>query len=149
MKRMITTIFLVFFSLLCLAPIDNALILPVGERINPYKRLLWAVGMVESLNKDSALNPKEMAFGRYQIRQIRLDDYYLRTGIRYKLQEMYDSVKAEKVFLYYCNSPYEFEKIARCWNGGTNGMRYKQTYQYYLKVHKTLLLFTEYKLLKT
>jgi hypothetical protein len=115
MKLMLTLILLTINSLL-FAPEINQVAIVQGERIEPYAKLLHAIGTVESQNNDNAVNRKEMAFGRYQIREIRLKDYYQRTGIHFTLDEMKDSVKAKRVLLYYCRDPYDLDEIPLNWN---------------------------------
>ena len=123
-------------SLKLLAPEANSIIIDRDSGINPYDRLLYAIGMVESNNNDRALNCLEMAYGRYQIRQVRLNDYYKQTGIRYNLTDMYDQTKAKEVFMWYAyrigeDNP---ELIIRKWNGSGS-----KTYEYLRKVKKHLL----------
>ena len=80
--------------------------------------LTWkAVCVIESRNNPKAINKSEQAYGIVQVRQIRLDDYFQRTGIRYTLTEMLDTVKAKEVFMYYANILMDPETISRRWNG--------------------------------
>jgi len=102
----------------------------------PYEPIRRAVGIVESNLNPKAYNKAENAVGMYQIRQIRITDYNRRTGKSYTLEEMYDPIKSEEVFMYYARQIgwRNEEKIIRCWNGGPNGMRINQTKVYYQKV---------------
>jgi citrate lyase beta subunit len=130
---LLTVIFLLIFRAV-LAPEARMLWAEAAKKIDPYKRIMNAISFVESRHQDSVINWHELAYGRYQIRQVRLDDYYQRTGMRYELIDMLDSAKAAKVARYYAvmegwRNP---ERVARCWNGGVeNGMRYRQTLKYW------------------
>ena len=131
--RITISIFLfLLFSATMKAPTNTRLIIPAGVVIDPYVKLRYAVGMVESRNDDSAVNRLEMAHGRYQIRPIRLQDYFERTGIRYTLADMHDSVKAETVITYYIHSfgVYNQDKFILSWNC--------QSKEYLAKVKKYL-----------
>lgn len=82
-----------------------------------------------------AVNKIEQAYGYFQIRQVRLDDYYERTGIKYTLGDMLNYQKAERVFLHYAieigyRDP---GKIARDWNGSG-----PKTWEYWKKVKNYL-----------
>jgi hypothetical protein len=120
MKKMITllTIVLLFCRVL-FAPEFRTIAIPEAESIDPYKRLIHAIGMVEGRCDTLAYNPDEGAVGFFQIRPIRLKDYNKRTGSHYVMRDMLDYYKAEKVFLYYAREigyP-NYEKIAKNWNG--------------------------------
>ena len=119
MKKMVFIICFFLFSLNLFAPVSGSLVVEVSEPVNPFGKLIYAIGMVETKLDTLAYNPEEKAVGYFQIRPIRLRDYNERTGSNYKLKEMYDYEKAEKVFLYYASQigPYNFEKIAKNWNG--------------------------------
>jgi hypothetical protein len=78
-----------------------------------------------------AYNSKEKAVGIAQIRPIRLKHYNALTGKHYALKEMYDTLKAKEVFIYFCNGSYE--EIAKNWNGSG-----KMTEIYWSKVEKIL-----------
>jgi len=137
---LLTVIFLLIFRAV-LAPEARMLWAEAARKIDPYKRIMNAISFVESRHQDSVINWRELAYGRYQIRQVRLDDYLLRTGIRYELADMLDSAKAAKVFNYYAHqigyrNP---EKISREWNGGSpNGMKLNQTLKYWQMVKAVL-----------
>jgi soluble lytic murein transglycosylase-like protein len=122
------------------APGNKVLTIAKSAPIEPFKTLSLAVAMVESGNNPTAYNPKENAIGLYQIREIRIKDYNLKTGKGYKLKEMYDPIKSKSVFMYYAmeigaDNP---EKIIRCWNGGDKGMKKRSTIAYYKKVQKEM-----------
>ena len=128
---MLTILFLAI-TMRAFCPEYREMIIPEGERIQPFERLTYAIGMVESQNQDTSVNRSELAFGRYQIREIRLQDYFERTGIVYTLEEMKDSIKAKRVLLFYCDQfgPYQLDKICLDWNC--------QSRKYLAKVKKQL-----------
>ena len=66
-----------------------------------------------------AYNKLENAVGIFQIRQVKVDEYNRLTGSKYVLTDMYSCSNSEKVFLYFASlaGPYQFEKIAKAWNG--------------------------------
>ena len=128
--------FLTLISIRLLAPVSPAITIIVSEGINPFTKLIHAVGMVEGRCDTLAYNHEEGAHGFFQIRQVRINDYNRRTGSHYQLVEMYDYAKAEKVFLYYASQigPYNHEKIAKSWNGSG-----PMTIDYWRKIKKYLL----------
>ena len=135
MKRMVIIICFSVVSVNLFAPVSGGLVVEVTEPLNPFDKLIYAIGMVETKLDTLAYNPEEKATGFFQIRPIRLRDYNERTGSNYKLGDMYDYEKAEKVFLYYASQigPYNFEKIAKNWNGSG-----RKTRIYWSKVRKLL-----------
>jgi hypothetical protein len=50
-------------------------------------------------------------------------DYNIRTGSSYELADMFDYEISKEVFLYYASrtGPYNFEQIAKNWNGSGPG----------------------------
>ncbi|HLN20137.1 MAG TPA: hypothetical protein VK213_03555 [Bacteroidales bacterium] len=123
------------FSATAYAPVRPGLDLLRDEPVNPFRELIYAVGMVETGLDTLAYNPLEEAAGYFQIRPVRLDDYNKRTGSRYSLKDMYNYRIAEKIFLYYAEQtgPYDFEKIAKSWNGsGSMTIDYWNKVKYYL-----------------
>jgi len=98
--------------------------------------IINAIAYVESRHNPCAVNVEENAIGLLQIRQVRIDDYNQRTGKSYHLLDMHDRDKAIEVFDYYAMKIgyHNVERIARCWNGGANGMNKISTYNYYLRV---------------
>jgi len=133
--KLILTLLLLFLSLKsptvqCGSYLRCDLSITESSRIDPYEAIWTAICEVES-NTTSVINTKEQAYGIAQIRQIRLDDYYNRTGIRYSLVDMLDSIKSREVFYYYANKNKDTEQIVRRWNGDPNS---KQTLKYFNKV---------------
>lgn len=139
--KVIFIILLLLVSFKAFAPEFHWLPISIPEKIDPYKPIKYAIGMVEVFKAGKldtlAVNDYEQAYGYYQVRQCRLDDYYARTGIRYSLQDMLDYDKAERVFMYYATQiGYQNAgKIARSWNGSG-----PQTWDYWKKVRKFLII---------
>jgi hypothetical protein len=106
-----------------------------SQREEPFRKLISAIGRVETKFDTLAYNPDEEAVGYFQIRPIRIRDYNLRTGNSYTSSDMYNYEISEKVFLYYASliGPGNFEKIAKNWNGSG-----KKTIQYWKEVKKYL-----------
>jgi len=75
--------------------------------------------MVETKYDTLAYNTEEEATGYFQIRPVRLKEYNRLTGSSYTIKDMFNYKKSEKVFLYFADriGPYDFEQIARSWNG--------------------------------
>jgi hypothetical protein len=119
MKKYIFLLFLLLFTKVAFAPSYVSLPVIDSAPVRPFDKLIYAIGMAETKLDTLAYNPVEKAVGYFQIRPIRLRDYNQRTGSNLKLKEMYEYEKAEKVFMYYALKigPYDFEKIARNWNG--------------------------------
>ena len=135
LKRIVLVSVLLSVTFKALAPSRESIIITVSEPVNPYKRLIYAIGMVETKLDTFAYNPVEQAVGYFQIRPVRLEDYNKRTGKNYKLKDMYNYSISEKIFLYYAHQlgPYNFEKISRRWNGSG-----PKTYHYWNRVKKYL-----------
>ncbi len=124
-------IFLLLISLRAAAPNIIELCILQNGPINPFDKIIRAVGMVESKCNPQAINETEGAFGYFQIRGIRLLDYNQRTKSHYKLADMLDFNIAKRVFLYYASKIgiENSDKIIRRWNGSGS-----LTYQYLKKV---------------
>ena len=135
MKKMVVVVIFSVFSLNLFAPAANVMIIEPAISVNPFGKIIYAIGMVETKLDTFAYNPEERAVGYFQIRPIRIRDYNQRTGSNYRLKDMFDYDKAEKVFLYYASQigPYNNEKIAKNWNGSG-----KKTRIYWNKVKKHL-----------
>ena len=101
------------------APASNSFIVVRTLPVEPFKNLIHAIGMVETQYDTLAYNPLEEAVGYFQIRPIRLIDYNGRTGCAYSMNDLYNYEISKKIFLYYATEvgPYDFERIARAWNG--------------------------------
>jgi hypothetical protein len=134
-KIVFVTLILFSLTLRATAPNTETLTIFYSKPVEPYKKLIYAIGMVETKCDTLAYNPIEQAVGYFQIRPIRVKDYNRRTGSHYKLKDMYNYQISEKIFLYYAEQigPYDPGKIARNWNG--SGVR---TYYYWNRVKKYL-----------
>ena len=135
MKKILLMSILCTVTLAGFAPGNKVLYIAKEAQISPYEPLWEATSWVESSNNDRALNRKEMAFGRVQIRKVRLDDYYKRTGKRYKLTDCYNPEISKEIWIYYATqfSPYDYEHISKSWNG-----RGKSNRIYWSKIEKRL-----------
>jgi hypothetical protein len=118
-RRIVILILFLFYAGKVVAPDHRSILIADTPPIEPFTSLISAIGMVESGGDTLAYNELEKAVGFFQIRQVRLDDYNKRTGNKFRLIDMYDYGKAEKVFMFYASKlgPYNFEKIAKNWNG--------------------------------
>jgi hypothetical protein len=135
LKKLVLVSVFLSVTLKALAPSRESFIIFAPEPVNPYKRLIYAIGMVETKCDTLAYNPIEEAVGYFQIRPVRLEDYNKRTGSNYKKSDLYNYSISEKIFLYYAHlaGPYDFEKISRRWNGSG-----PKTYHYWNRVKKYL-----------
>jgi hypothetical protein len=115
----IICIFLLAISFRASAPCWQMIVIPDFFPAEPYKQLIYATAMVETGRDTLAYNPLEEAAGIFQIRPVRLVDYNKRTGNNYSRQDLFNYKISEEIFLYYASQigPYNFEKIARSWNG--------------------------------
>lgn len=95
-----------------------------------YERLMMAILEVESSGDTLAYNAIEDAYGPFQIRPIRLNDYNKRTGKKYRMNDCYTLKVSREVFLYYAKmiGP-DYETVAKRWNG--SGI---MTIEYWAKV---------------
>jgi hypothetical protein len=111
--------FLFIFSLQISAPVWRSMTIYKVQPIEPYKKLVFAIGMVETKCNTMAFNPLENAAGCFQIRPIRLIEYNRKTGNKYTRQDLFNYAVSEKIFLYFADKigPYNPELIARKWNG--------------------------------
>jgi hypothetical protein len=118
-KLEIICFLLVSFSLKVSAPCWNSITIYESPPVEPYKKIEFAIAMVETRGDTLAYNPFEDAVGIFQIRPIRLIDYNNRTGNNYSSNDLFNFEISEKIFLYYAdhNGPYNMEHIARRWNG--------------------------------
>lgn len=118
-KILFVTFILLSFSLQVSAPEWKSLIIFKQAPVEPYRKLAYAIGMVETKGDTLAYNPTEEAAGYFQIRPIRLTDYNNRTGSSYTMQDLFSFEISERIFLYFADliGPYNLEQIARRWNG--------------------------------
>jgi hypothetical protein len=135
-KKIVMLTLLLTFAFKVFAPTsEKTLTIIRTTAVEPYNKLIQAIGMVETQYDTLAFNPLEMAVGYFQIRPIRLVDYNSRTGSNYSRNDLFNYKISEKIFLYYASEigPYDFERIARTWNGSG-----KSTIQYWEQVKKIL-----------
>lgn len=132
-KIVFAALILFSFTFRVAAPDRGSLVIINTSPVEPYKKLIHAIGMIETKCDTLAYNPVEQAVGYFQIRPIRLKDYNRRTGSKYKMKDLFNYEISEKIFLYYAEQigPHDFEKISRKWNG--SGPR---TIHYWKKVKK-------------
>lgn len=118
-KKIFALTFLLLFAYKAYAPGSLAFVIVEKNPVNPYKKLINAIGMVETKHDTLAYNPIEEAVGYFQIRPIRVEDYNKRTGKAVKKMDLYNYKISEKIFLYYASQigPYNFRQIAMDWNG--------------------------------
>lgn len=118
-KVVFLTFLLLSFILRVSAPSWKTITIFEFPPIEPYKQLVFAIGIVETKSDTLAYNPVEEAAGYFQIRPIRLLDYNKRTGSNYTMKDLFNYEISEKIFLYFADQigPYNFEQIARRWNG--------------------------------
>ena len=118
MKKL-TLLITLILPLALFAPEAPAVTVAELSPINPYQPLAEAVSVVESLKNAFAVNVEEQAYGMYQIRQCKLDDFNAAHGTNYVLTDLFDVSLSEGIFYWHCGqySPYDFETIARAWNG--------------------------------
>ena len=87
------------------AIMTSAILLAVALTAAPSDKLLDAIAVVESHNKDNAVNVKEAAVGRYQIRPGYLKEVNriqgMRKGALYQYQDRLDPVKARQMVRIY------------------------------------------------
>jgi hypothetical protein len=144
-KKMITLlILLITFTFRLSAPEFRVLNIQAGVRINPYEKIWLAVCKVESDFDPLAYHMEDNdcpSIGIVQIQQSRVDDYFRRTGKRFKLSDCYDPAISKEIWIHYATLHHysQIEEICRKWNGGEeNGMKYKQTIVYWNKVKSNL-----------
>lgn len=136
--RSLKSVLIVFFSLLAIrvsAPDIKVTFISIPEPVNAYERIIKAVVQVESRGDTLAYNLSEGAIGAFQIRPIRLLDYYQRTGNNYKIEDCYNFEISKEIFLYYARQTgfQDYETIARNWNGSG-----ETTLDYWEKVKSNL-----------
>lgn len=133
--RTLMIMLFLFISLKASAPANFKMTIVEYDTVEPFRRLIWAIGMVETGHDTLAYNSVEDAIGYFQIRPIRLLDYNIRTGSNFTRKDLFNYFISEKIFLYYAimRGPYNFEQIARGWNGSG-----KSTIDYWKKVRAYL-----------
>ena len=112
---------------------------------NNTTHLLSAIMSVESNYNDSAYNVYEDAVGCLQIRKCMVDDvnrilHRQKSDLRFAYDDRWLRNKSIKIFDIYCKyyGLTTAEEIARCWNGGPQGMNKPLTVTYWKKVQENL-----------
>tara|TARA_R110002033_G_scaffold127299_1_gene168839 strand:- start:39 stop:572 length:534 start_codon:yes stop_codon:yes gene_type:complete len=107
--------------------------------------LLSAIMFVESSYNDSAYHKGEDAVGCLQIRKCMVDDvnrilHRQKSDIRFIYDDRWLRNKSIEMFDIYCKhyGLTTAEEIARCWNGGPQGMQNEMTARYWKKVKNQL-----------
>ena len=113
--------------------------------------LIAALIFIESSGRENAIgdtNLRTPSIGVLQFRQNLVRDVNRiqkrnKQTLRYTYEDRFSREKSIEMFMiwhnhYHTNS--NFEKIARCWNGGPRGMKKKGTIKYWIKVSKELNL---------
>jgi hypothetical protein len=126
-----------------------------------HKQLVAALIQVESNGNDRAIGDrgkKEMAYGCLQIRKPCVDDVNKALGTKIKAQDCLGNrdlsikVCATYISLYATKNRLgkdpTLQDMARIWNGGPNGWKFKSTNVYWAKVQKHLKNSTEIKIEK-
>lgn len=132
--RIFLAVLLLSLTINAAAPDIRTLVIMKPEPIDIYERLMQAILEVESGGDTLAYNPLEEAYGPFQIRPIRLTDYNIRTGKKYRMNDCYTMRVSKEVFLYYARilGP-DYETIAKRWNGSG-----EKTIIYWSKVNAVL-----------
>jgi len=140
MKMLLLSFILIMFTASLAGPPSNTITIPVKVALTPFKMIIGAIAKVETNNDSTAIGDKNLklhSYGKYQIRQSRLDDFNQKTGKHYTIRDMFDNKKAEEVFYFYCTTS-DLEVIARLWNGGPRAMQKKSTVKYWKLVKAQL-----------
>lgn len=133
MKKLLFGIILFSITLKASAPSHHELIIFQFPAISYRDLVIEAMGMVESNNNDFAVNELEQAYGRYQIREIKLKWYAQRTGIHYMLWQCFDKEISLSILKYHLSQYDDIELAIRKWNGSG-----KKTWQYLERVKAKL-----------
>ena len=105
-----------------------------------YLRLILAMITVESGGNECAFNPREQAAGCLQIRPIMVAEAN-RLGMEFDLADRWDCAKSVRLFfeLNAVKNRTDPEAMARCWNGGGNGLQMEATADYWNRVQAEML----------
>ena len=136
LKKILIIAFILFsFSIQVSAPEWKSMTIIEMAPVEPYRKIAFAIGMVETKGDTLAYNQAEDATGYFQIRPIRLLDYNRRTGNNFTKQDLFNFETSERIFLYFADliGPYNLEQIARKWNGSGH-----QTVNYWDRIKRFL-----------
>ena len=108
---------------------------------NTNNEIISAIMFVESSYNNFAYNPNEDAVGCLQIRRCMVDDINRilkrkNSLLRFNYNDRWSRNKSIQMFEIYCKyyNLNTYEKIARCWNGGPNGIYKSTTADYWDRV---------------
>jgi len=133
-KKITMLLLSLLFTAILLAPTPGPLFyITMPEPLDPHALLWYAVRMVESRNSEDAINHAEKAYGIAQIRQVKLNEYYRVTGIRYTLKQCLNEEVSREIFYWHCDKWGSYELAAKRWNGSG-----PMTITYWNKVKKYL-----------
>ena len=90
MKKILFFTLLLLFGSPSFAPNKESVIIFYSSPIEPYNKLIYAIGMVEGKCDTLAYNASEKASGYFQIRPIRLEDFNKRTGSNYTMTDLFN-----------------------------------------------------------
>lgn len=95
---------------------------------------------VESGGNECAYNAREQAAGCLQIRPVMVAEAN-RLGIDFTLADRWDCEKSVQLFfnLNAVKNRWNPERMARCWNGGGNGLHMEATADYWNRVQAEML----------
>ena len=121
------------------------------DTVKPIDESVEALIFVESRGKEDAVGDTHLgapSIGVLQIRPIMVREVnrilkQKKSDKKFKLKDRFSRDKSIKMFMVWKNFHHPndgFEKIARNWNGGPNGYRFKRTEYYWSKVRKQLEL---------
>ena len=119
------------------------------DTAKPIDELVEALIFVESRGKEDAVGDTHLgapSIGVLQIRPIMVREVnrilkQKKSDKKFKLKDRFSRDKSIEMFMVWKNFHHPndgFEKIARNWNGGPNGYRFKRTEYYWNKVRKQL-----------
>ncbi|HEX2967717.1 MAG TPA: hypothetical protein VHO46_01340 [Bacteroidales bacterium] len=132
--RILLAVLFVLLTTKVIAPDIKTLVIVESEPVDIYEKLMTAILEVECGGDTLAYNAIEDAYGPFQIRPIRLDDYNKRTGKNYRMKDCYTLKVSREVFLYYAKMfGADYETIAKRWNGSG-----EMTIGYWAKVQSAM-----------
>ena len=127
------------------APQETATAMHTPLRVLLDARFLAALAAVESGGDDAAVNEREGAHGRYQIRAAALADANRILCTSYTLDDCHDPAVAARIVRAYLGhygaalSAPTPTALARIWNGGPNGYKRDATRGYAERFHRAYL----------
>lgn len=127
------------------APQETAPAMHTPLRVLVDARFLAALAAVESGGDDAAVNEREDAHGRYQIRSAALADANRILCTSYTLADCHDPAVAARIVRAYLGhygaalSAPTPTALARIWNGGPNGYKRDATRGYAERFHRAYL----------